>query len=98
TGQTFTFNVTASGSGPFSYQWRNGGLNVNGATNAGFTLSNLTTNDAGNYDVVLAGACGTVMSDAVKLTVNSVPSIASQPVGEGRCAGQSMIFIVTAVG
>ncbi|MBI5473548.1 MAG: choice-of-anchor D domain-containing protein, partial [Ignavibacteriae bacterium] len=37
TGQTATFNVTASGSTPLSYQWQKNSSNVTGATNASYT-------------------------------------------------------------
>ena len=35
------------------------------------TLASITTGDAGNYDVVVTGACGSVTSTAAHLTVYS---------------------------
>src|SRR5258707_617378 len=97
-GQSISFNVTASGTGPFNYQWRKGGVNVSGATNASYTMASVTAGDAGNYDVVVTGACGSATSTAATLAVNSATSITSQPVGGSRCAGQSITFNVTASG
>src|SRR5260221_10360600 len=66
-GQSISFNVTASGTGPFSYQWRKGGVNLSGATNASFTIPNVGGGDAGNYDVVVSGACGNATSSVATL-------------------------------
>ncbi|PYI88019.1 MAG: hypothetical protein DME26_04345, partial [Verrucomicrobia bacterium] len=97
-GQGMTFSVTANGTGPFTYQWRKGGVNINGATSANYTMASVTAADAGNYDVVISGACGNATSSAATLTVNSATSIASQPVGGSRVAGQNITFSVTASG
>src|SRR5260221_956470 len=97
-GQSISFNVTAGGSGSFNYQWRKGGANLSGATNASYTMASVTAGDAGNYDVVVTGACGPATSTAATLAVNNTTGISSQPVGGSRCAGQSISFNVTASG
>jgi len=38
TGSTPTLNVSVAGTPPFTYQWMAGGTNIDGATNAGFTV------------------------------------------------------------
>ncbi len=79
-GNNVTFTVAATGSAPLAYQWRkNGGNlsdggNVNGATTSSLTLTAVTTNDAGNYDVVVTNAYGSATSATATLTVNSLPS------------------------
>jgi hypothetical protein len=64
------FSVTALGATPFSYQWRKNGANVTGATSASLTLTNVQTNQAGNYTVVITNAYGSVTSSVAVLTVN----------------------------
>ncbi len=73
------FAVTAAGSGPFTYQWRRGGVNLaNGPTGTGSTLVGVTTPslqiqnasiaDDGAYDCVVTNACGSATSAAATLT------------------------------
>jgi hypothetical protein len=71
-GQNATFSVTATGTGPVTYQWRFNGTNLPGATNASFTLANATTNSAGAYDVLVTHAFGTATSSPAVITV--IPS------------------------
>jgi len=96
-GTNATFSVTASGAG-LTYQWRKGGVNIGGATNASYTITNITAGDAGSFDVVITGTCGTVTSNAATLSVNAVPAITSQPVSLTRCVGTNATFTVTATG
>ena len=65
-----TFNVAADGTLPLSYQWRRDGVDVNQATNATLTLSNVQTNQAGNYSVVITNLYGSVTSSMAALTVD----------------------------
>lgn len=68
-GQSANFSVNASGT-DLSYQWRKNGANVGGAIGSSFSLNAALPIDAGNYDVVVTGACGTQTSNAATLTVN----------------------------
>jgi Immunoglobulin I-set domain len=69
-GNAANFAVAATGSGPLSYQWY---LNTNTplatATNAGLTLVGVTPANAGNYNIVVANAFGSVTSSVATLTV-----------------------------
>jgi hypothetical protein len=73
-GSAAGFSMTATGT-DLSYQWRKGGVplsngrNVSGATSPILTLNQVGTGDAGSYDVVITGVCGTVTSIGVTLTV-----------------------------
>ncbi len=97
TGSNVTFTVTATGAG-LTYQWRKAGVNIAGATNASYTLNNITVANAGNYDVVVTGTCGIVTSNTATLTVNTAPAITTQPVSLAQCAGTNATFTVTATG
>jgi len=70
------FGVTATGTAPLAYQWHSNGVAVAGATNAGFTVSNLTTAAAGNYFVVVTNVAGAATSSVAALTVERlVPAV-----------------------
>jgi len=69
-GGSVTFSVTATGTAPLSYQWRKNGIPISGATGSSYTISSVTTADAGSYDVVVSNACGSATSNAATLTVN----------------------------
>jgi hypothetical protein len=71
-GGSASLSVTATGSG-LSYQWRKNGvaISIPGATTNALTISPLVVGDAGLYDVVITGLCGTVTSTAVNLVVAS---------------------------
>ena len=96
-GTAVTFSVNASGT-TLTYQWRKGGVNIPGATNSSYSIASTNVADEDTYDVIVSGSCGTITSNAVKLTVNTSPSIATQPSGQVLCAGASVSFSVVASG
>ena len=73
-GQSAQFSVVASGES-LLYQWRKNrvlledGRTVSGATTPALTISQVTSNDAGNYDVIVTSLCGSTTSSAATLTV-----------------------------
>jgi hypothetical protein len=77
-GAGVTFNVTASGSAPLSFQWQFNGADLVGATGATLALSSVTTNQAGTYSVVVTNLAGSVTSSNAALTVIP-PSVAGSP-------------------
>jgi len=68
-GSNVTFNVTAVGFSPLSYQWKFNGTNMPAATNTSLTLTNVNTNNAGNYTVVITNLYGSVTSSNAVLAV-----------------------------
>ena len=74
TGTNVSFTVTASGTSPFSYQWRFNGANISGATSAALTLTSLTTGNSGSYSCVVTNVGGSATSSAATLTVNAAVS------------------------
>jgi hypothetical protein len=70
-GQTATFNVTASGTAPLSYQWQKNGADITGATSASYTTPATTTADSGEqFRVVISNSAGNATSNTATLTVN----------------------------
>ncbi len=98
-GQTATFSVTAAGTAPLNYQWQKNGAAISGATSATYTTpSTGTADNGGQYSISVSNAAGSASSNAATLTVNSAPSIASQPTNQSVTAGQTATFSVTAAG
>lgn len=97
-GSPVTFTVGATGAGTLSYQWKKGGNDISGATSSSLVLSSVSAADAGDYEVVVTGACGPVTSTTVTLSLNDVTAITSQPTAQTVCAGGSATFTVTGTG
>jgi hypothetical protein len=68
-GASTTLSVLAAGAPPFAYQWRLNGTNIPGATNAVFTLNQLSPSQAGNYSVLISNFNGSVTSSNANVTV-----------------------------
>jgi len=97
-GVSATFTVAASGTPAPTFQWRKGGVNIGGATSASYTIASPVVGDAANYDCVVTNSCGSATSNAVALTVNTAPSITTQPSAQTACAGLGASFTVAASG
>jgi glucose/arabinose dehydrogenase len=71
-GGSVTFNVSAVGSAPLTYQWQRNGVNVAGATGSSYTVSDISTADnAARYRAVVTNPYGTATSNEATLTVTS---------------------------
>ena len=69
-GSSVTFSVVAAGTAPLSYQWYKDGAEVSEATDSSYTISSVTSSDAGSYTVTVSNSIGSVTSSAATLTVN----------------------------
>jgi hypothetical protein len=103
-GDGLTFAVAATGTIPLSYQWRKDGANLidggrhSGVASANLTISNVQTNDAGNFNVVVTNAYGSVTSSVAVLTVRLEPTIAAQPQSQLVLSGANALLAVSAHG
>lgn len=78
-GDSASFSVTATGTAPFSYQWRRDGVAIAGATESSYTIANTSTNDSGAaFSVVVTNPAGSATSANATLNVNAPPP----PVGD----------------
>jgi alpha-tubulin suppressor-like RCC1 family protein len=87
-GGSATFTVLARGSLPLNFQWRFNGADIPGATNATLTLSNVSYDQIGYYDVAVSNTFGKIVSAKVYLAVQQVvawgaapPSVTNIPPG-----------------
>ncbi|HXF10900.1 MAG TPA: LamG-like jellyroll fold domain-containing protein, partial [Desulfuromonadaceae bacterium] len=98
-GQSTTFTVSATGTGPLRYQWRFNGASVAGATNSTLTLSNIQVSQAGNYSVLVTNVLGAAASSNAVLTVTGTrPGIITQPANQWTVVGGAVTFTVSATG
>ena len=105
-GGNVVFGVTAGGTPSLAYQWRKNGTNlsnggnISGATTSVLTFTAATTNNSGNYTVVITNAYGSITSAVATLTVTQVfaPSISTQPTNRVVFIGSNVVFSVIAGG
>ena len=99
-GQSATFSVAASGTGPVTYQWFNGAGSLVG-TGSSLTLTGVQPSNAGIYRCRVANSAGFSTSQNATLTVllpAIAPKITTQPVSQTVTAGQNVKFSVVANG
>lgn len=97
-GANVSFSVGASGTAPLTYQWNKNGTPIAGATSSTLSLVAVTSADAATYTVVVSNAVGTATSSGAVLTVNTAPSITTQPSSQTVTAGANVTFSVVATG
>jgi hypothetical protein len=69
-GETVLLSASASGTAPFTWQWRFNGTPMPDRTNAWLELANVQTNLTGAYDVVVGNSSGSATSLVAVLTVS----------------------------
>jgi hypothetical protein len=95
-GTSASFNVNAIGTG-LNYQWRKDAATISGATGSSYGIGSATARDAGRYDVVINGTCGSVTSSVAVLTVNA-RTVASPLASPTNNLGTSITFATLASG
>lgn len=73
-GLNATFSVTATGTGPLSYQWYFNNQAMTGKTAAQLSLTNILKANEGQYKVVVSNAGSTVTSSVASLSVIANPT------------------------
>jgi subtilisin family serine protease len=99
-GCSATFQVVASGpsSSPLAFQWWHDGAELPNATNATLMLSNMGTNDAGDYQVMVSNDFGVATSTVAVLTVAICPVILAEPQSLRVVDGVNVKLSVVAAG
>jgi len=68
-GANFTFSVGATGTSPLSWQWRQDGVDLPGATNSILALHLVQLTNAGGYTVFVTNPAGAITSRIAQLSV-----------------------------
>jgi hypothetical protein len=103
-GSNVSFAVTATGTAPVVYRWlKNGagltnGTKFSGVSSSLLNIATLTTNDAGNYSVVITNAAGSVTSSVAALTVLLPPTFTLQASNRAARLGTNTVFRAAATG
>lgn len=71
-GGSVTMRINVKGTSPFTYQWRQDGADILGATSATLTLTNVQPSQAGAYTVFIENSLGSTESPSGTLTVEDV--------------------------
>jgi len=81
-GETANFQISATGGGFISYQWRKNNVNIADAYTNQLEINPTDMESAGNYDVIVTNSRGSITSDIATLTILSYEtpvSITLQP-------------------
>ena len=98
-GTTATFSVVATGSAPLSYQWSKNSTVITGATSSSYTTPATVSGDNGaTFTVTVSNSAGSQTSNTATLTVNSPPTITTQPQNQSVALGSPATFSVIATG
>jgi DNA-binding beta-propeller fold protein YncE len=97
-GINVTFGIIAVGGTSLSYQWTSNNVVVSGATNATFTLTNVSLSASGSYYFVLVtNNFGSELSSNAVLTVLP-PLVTTQPTSQVVLGGSDVTFKVNLLG
>ncbi len=70
-GDPVLFIVIATGTAPLQYQWQKNEIDINGAIEPSYTITNTKITDAGNYRVIVTNTAGQAISEDAVLSVAS---------------------------
>ncbi len=92
-GSNVTFRVLAVSNVPLGYQWQwNETYSIPGANDAEFTISQVQTNHAGRFRVIVTNVFGAVTSSVANLTVTLTNAPTSPIIGVASGAGNEVVL------
>lgn len=100
TGSEVTLSVTANAEPTPSFQWQKENTPIIGATASTLTLTNITSQDAGNYRVVVTNSLGSTTSSIASLfvTAGTPLNVTSHPQSTNIATGASTTLTTNANG
>ena len=97
-GSNVTFNASAVGAFPLTYQWFQNDTPIANATNSTFALANATIDHEGAYSVIVSNSYGEVRSQQGSVVVLVRPSIVVQPLDQYVVSNAAVSFSISASG
>lgn len=103
-GSNAVFSAMANGSPSLIYHWRRNGTNlvntgnISGATTNVLMITAATTDNSGNYDLVVTNAYGSITSSVAALTIALPPAIAGSMTNQTVECGGSVTFTINPSG
>ncbi len=96
-GLSVTFSVTATGTGPFTYQWYKGTVAITGANSNSYSTSTVMADNGTIFTVTVTNEAGAVTSVSAVLTVTAaaLQSIAVTPANPSIAKGKTQQFTAT---
>jgi hypothetical protein len=97
-----TFSVTATGTGPLSYQWKKNTIDIPGAVASSYTTpATVLADNNSSFSVVVSSPYGSLASNGATLNVTAAPvapSISVQPADQTVLAPATATFSVVSSG
>jgi gliding motility-associated-like protein len=93
---TVPSNVTTNNGGTLSYQWYNTNQAISNQTSAQLLINNIQPSAAGSYYLMATNNCGSTISNAFSVLVNTAPVITQQPLSQTICTGTTLSLSVVA--
>ena len=91
--QSATFNVTVTGTAPFTYQWQRNEVDIPGATSSSYLKPTAPpSEDRSNYRVIVGNMYGSATSNIAYLVVQFNAKFALQPISTSGRVGQAVTF------
>ncbi len=99
-GDAVTFSATAVGTGPFTYQWKKDGVDINGATSSTYELAAAGPSAAGAYTVAVSSAFGSNVesTNTLAASVWTAPMIVEQPEAQNGIVGSPVTLSIATQG
>jgi hypothetical protein len=103
-GSDATLTVGGSGTSPLAYRWQKNMINlsdsgnISGVATPNLHIASFSTNDEGNYTVIITNCAGSATSAVATLSTLYGPVITTQPQGQTLVAGSDVSLGVTVAG
>ncbi len=103
-GASLAFSATIAGQSPLTCQWQFNGTNLPSGGNISGVASNVlsitaaTTNNSGNYSLIVTNSYGSVTSSVAVLNVGFAPAFSAQPTNLTILSGSNAVFSATVSG